>query len=75
MYHFVNRTNIMTHLYLLLFLFGDVKVGHILLKMALGKAVSTFGGPSGPHASISVLIAGSLIRSWFLTEINIYAFV
>lgn len=60
MYHFVSRTNIMTYLYLLLFLFGDVKVGHNLLKMALGKAVSTFGGPSGPQASISVLITAAL---------------
>lgn len=33
----------MTDLYLFLFLFWEVKVGHLMLKTVSGKGVSTFG--------------------------------
>lgn len=54
----------MTHLYLLLFLFWEVKVGHIILKTAPGKDVSTFGIlPAMPlieHTNIYFLLTASL---------------
>ena len=56
----------MTHLYLRLFLFREIEVGHILLKMASGKDSSTFGSlPAIPligHTNISFLITASLSK-------------
>ena len=57
----------MTHLYLFLFLFGEVKVGHILLKKASGKDSSTFGSkpaiiPLIGHIHISFLITTVLSK-------------
>lgn len=53
----------MTHLYLCLFLFGEVKVGHIL-NMASDKDVCTFGRPPAAplieHTNISFHIMANL---------------
>lgn len=56
----------MIHLYLLLFLFGEAKVGHILLKKASGSGGSTAGSQPAilliGHIHFSLLITTGLSK-------------